>query len=78
MARPILPKAPVAPSKMDATGAPSNLNYDRPTKLKPPRIRPIATRNYGKGAPTPSAYPSTTGFGAGIGFGRTGLNGENF
>lgn len=54
-------------------GAPSNVNHDRTAVLHAPRLKGIPTRNYGKGAPVPSAYPDTTGFGAGAGFGRTGL-----
>ncbi len=77
MARTVLPKAPPLVSKMPSTGRPSNLNFDRPTVLKPPRIKAIPTRTYGKAAQPPSAYPSTTGFGTGGGFGQTGLTGES-
>jgi hypothetical protein len=49
-------------------GAPSNVNHDRTAVLHAPRLKAIPTRNYGKGAPTPSAYPDPTGYGAGAGF----------
>lgn len=47
-----------------------NLARDRSSMLRPPRLKPIKTRDYGKaGASDPLAYP-------GAGFGQTGLTGE--
>lgn len=37
----------------------------------PPRIKPAAMRNYGKGQSTMSAAPTPAAFGAGIGSGNT-------
>jgi hypothetical protein len=47
------------------------------TSLRAPRLTRLATRNYAKGEP-PSAAPTQPppgGFGAGAGFGDTGLTG---
>jgi hypothetical protein len=53
-------------------GAPSNVNHDKSLVLHAPRLKAIQTRNYGKGAPVPSAYPNQTQYGGGVGFGSTG------
>lgn len=52
-------------------GRMANLARDKAGILRPPRLKPIKTRDYGKaGASDPMAYP-------GAGFGQTGLTGES-
>lgn len=67
------PKGGGAPKSVAPIGAPSNVNHDRTAVLHAPRLKGLATRNYGKPAPIPSAYPPQTGYGGGVGFGNTGL-----
>lgn len=66
-------KVPGGGSKsVPSLGAPSNVNHDKTAVLHAPRLKGLPTRNYGKPAPIPSAYPNQT-YGAGAGFGNTGL-----
>lgn len=66
------PKAPIRKT-MPKIGAASNINHEKSPQLHAPRIRPLNTRDYGKGAKTPDAYPDQTNYGQGAGFGNTGM-----
>lgn len=66
------PKGGGVPKSVAPLGAPSNVNHDRTAVLHAPRLKAIPTRQYGKAAPTPSAYVNPSSFGN-TGFGNTGL-----
>lgn len=59
-----------------AVGKTPNVAGDRIPILRAPRLRSLATRNYGKAPTVPMPTENPSGFGGSIGFGRTGLTGE--
>lgn len=61
-------KLPKVPSMAKAGRPPGPPNPNKAT-LAPPRLRPISTRNYGKGGTPFSGDPWQSQFGAGIGYG---------
>ena len=69
-------KTPGLRKAPSAIGKASNVTGDRVPLMRAPRLRALATRDYGKGI-APPKYNSPAPSFASIGYGNTGLTGES-